>query len=366
MPKRNAAVVDRLLAGGCILVGKTNMHEFAYGPTNMNPHYGPVRNPWDTRCMSGGSSGGSAASVITGQSVASFGTDTGGSIRIPAAACGCVGLKPTYASISMEGAFPLSYSLDHAGPLCRCVQDAAILFEAARKPFPAGDARSLLPALRKGVRGLAVGIPRQYFFDCIDPGVGRAVTAAAGVLAQAGALVREVDLEGMGSTGRIASGITATEALAVHGKWLDRNPDAYGEDVRLRLLESEGLTAAALIETQQEARTYGEMFEKVLETVDLLLAPTLPIAAPRLDQEEVRIGRRRRSVRDLLLGLTRPANISGLPALSIPCGFSGEGLPIGLQMIGRRHGEARLLCAAYAYERATPWHRQFPGIPGVD
>jgi aspartyl-tRNA(Asn)/glutamyl-tRNA(Gln) amidotransferase subunit A len=367
VPGKNAPMVDRLLESGCVLLGKTNMHEFAYGPTNLNPHYGPVRNPWDTRRMSGGSSGGSAAAVVTGQSVASFGTDTGGSIRIPSAACGCVGLKPTYGSVSMEGVIPLSYSLDHAGPLCRCVEDAAILFQTIAIPHPtrASGSAKAATGLRKGVRGLAVGIPRQYFFDHLQPEVRRAVLAAVQVFEELGAELREISLEGMAATPAIAADITAGEALAVHADRLRRNPDAYGEDVRLRLLESNSLTIVAFVEAQQKARRYREMFKRDMDSVSVLLTPTLPVAAPRLDQDEVRIGRWRDTVRAALLSLTRPANISGLPAVSIPCGFTRDGLPIGLQMIARRHDEMTLLRAAYAFERATPWHDRFPGGSGV-
>lgn len=363
IPKKNAAIVDRLLEGGCILLGKTNMHEFAYGPTNLNPHYGAVRNPWNAACMSGGSSGGSAASVVTAQAIASVGTDTGGSIRIPSAACGCVGLKPTYGTIPMEGVYPLSFSLDHAGPLCRCVKDAAILYENIRRP-PASGSRRILSSLGKGINGLTVGLPRQYFFDHIQTDVRRAVFKAVETLELMGAEIREVDLKGMNNTPLIAAAITGGEALAVHRKRLDKDPSGYGEDVRIRLLNSRTLTIVDYIEAQQKAREYRNMFDTVMESVELLLAPTLPVTAPRLNQETVKIGRRRDGVRTILLSLTRPANISGLPAASIPCGFSDDGLPIGLQITGRRGDEATLLRAAYTYEQATSWHKMFPA--GMD
>ena len=364
IPKKNAALVHLLLEQGCILLGKTNMHEFAYGPTNRNPHYGDVLNPWNTQRISGGSSGGSAAAVVTGQCIASFGTDTGGSIRIPSAACGCVGFKPTYGSVSMEGVFPLSYSLDHAGPICRSVRDAALLFEAVKKPDNSGIShlRSSLSGIRKGVKGLVMGIPRQYFFDHLETDVQKAVHAAIRDFERLGAEIREVDLKSMKETAGIATDITAAEALAVHKTMLERKPEAYGEDVRQRLLGSNRLSAVALVRRQQEARKYREMFDDVLKTVDLLLAPTLPIEAPRFDRKTVRIGKWRDGVRTVLLSLTRPANITGLPAISIPCGFSTEGLPIGLQVIGRRFDEATLLRAAFAYEQATPWHGRFPAV----
>ncbi len=369
VPGYNADVVERLLDSGCILLGKTNMHEFAYGATNMNPHYGPVRNPWDTSRISGGSSGGSAASVVTAQALASMGTDTGGSIRIPSAACGCVGLKPTYGRVSLEGVVPLSGTLDHAGPLCRCVSDAALMFDAiapgsVRVP---GTRRTTASGLQGGVKSLRLGVPRQYFFDHLQPAVRQNVLAAMKTLEDLGASLREVNLKGMEETARLAADITAGEALAYHEPWLNKRPDEYGKDVRGRLEQSRGLTAAAYIQALQKRMAYTEEFERVLDSVDLILAPALPVVAPGLDQEQVRAGRSLIDVRLALLSLTRPANLTGLPAISVPCGFSPDNLPIGLQMTGRRFGEATLLRAARAYEQATPWHRRFPeNIAGGD
>lgn len=362
VPERNAEVVERLLASGCTFLGKTNMHEFAYGATNLNPHYGPVRNPWDISRISGGSSGGSAASVVTAQAVASIGTDTGGSIRIPSAACGCVGLKPTYGRVSLEGVIPLSGTLDHAGPICRCVADAALMFDAmaqssVRAP---GTPGTTVSGLRRGVKSIRLGVPRQYFFDHLQPAVRRNVLAAVKTLKELGASLREVNLKGMEETARLAADITAGEALAYHEEWLNKRPEEYGKDVGARLEQSRGLTAAAYIQALQKRLAYTEEFERVLDSVDLILAPALPVVAPGLDQEQVRTGRSRTDVRLALLSLTRPANLTGLPALSVPCGFSPDNLPIGLQLIGRRFGEATLLRAAWAYEQATPWHRQFP------
>jgi aspartyl-tRNA(Asn)/glutamyl-tRNA(Gln) amidotransferase subunit A len=365
VPKENAAVVNRLLESGCILLGKTNLHEFAFGATNVNPHYGPVRNPWDTSRISGGSSGGSAASVISAQAIASFGTDTGGSIRIPSAACGCVGFKPTYGRVPMAGVIPLATSLDHAGPLSRCVMDAAFLFDVVAEPrFLAPNPDQALTQIRRGIKSFRIGVPRQYFFDRLQPAVRRAVLGAIDVFQQLGAKISELDLKGMEETARLAAEITGDEALAYHEKWLEQRPQDYGKDVQLRLQHSRKATATVYIQAQQRRLAYSERFVKSLDSVQLLLAPTLPIVAPCIDQNEVRIGRSSEDVRLALLRLTRPGNLSGLPAISIPCGFSSEGLPVGLQLIGRHSDEATLLRAAYAYERATPWHRQFPPDPG--
>jgi aspartyl-tRNA(Asn)/glutamyl-tRNA(Gln) amidotransferase subunit A len=361
VPKENAAVVQRLLESGCILLGKTNLHEFAFGPTNVNPHFGPVRNPWDTRCISGGSSGGGAASVISAQAIASFGTDTGGSIRIPAAACGCVGFKPTYGRVPLTGVIPLSTSLDHAGPLTRCVLDAAFLFDAVAEPrLWISKSDRAVASIRKGIKSLRIGVPRQYFFDRLQPAVRNAVMVSIDIFKQLGAKLAEVDLKGMEETARLAAEITGDEAFAYHEKWLEQKPQDYGKDVRLRLLQSAKSKASAYIQAQQSRIAYSGRIAEALDSVHLLIAPTLPVVAPFIDQSDVRIGGSMKDVRLALLSLTRPGNLAGLPAISIPCGFSSEGLPVGLQLIGRRSDEATLLRAAYAFERATPWHRQFP------
>lgn len=364
IPEKNATVVNSLLDAGCILLGKTNMHEFAFGATNVNPHYGPVRNPWNTSRISGGSSGGSAASIITAQAIASFGTDTGGSIRIPSAACGCVGFKPTYGRVPMVNVIPLSGTLDHAGPLSRCVLDAAFLFEAATaRRLIGADSSSAKRTVRGGVRNLVLGIPRQYFFDRIQPGVRRAVLDAARVFEQLGAEIREMNLKGMEETEQLAADITGCEALAFHEKWIKTKARHYGEDVRSRLIESGTMKATAYIHCLEKREEYGREFERAQESVDLILTPTLPVVAPAIDKSRVKIGRSFENVRLAMLRLTRPGNLARLPAISIPCGFS-ERLPVGLQLIGRYHDDYSVLRAAYAYESATPWHERFPMVSG--
>jgi aspartyl-tRNA(Asn)/glutamyl-tRNA(Gln) amidotransferase subunit A len=361
MPNENAAAVDRLLNAGCVLLGKTNLHEFAYGPTNVNPHYGPVRNPWNLECISGGSSGGSAASVISAQAIASLGTDTGGSVRIPAAACGCVGFKPSYGRVPLEGVIPLSPSLDHAGPLSRCVMDAAFLFEALAGISLSNSGPGRIAAeIGWSPKSIRIGIPRQFFFHHIQSEVRKFILASVPVFEQLGVEVVEVDLKGMDGTTELAAEITGDEALAYHWKWLSQRPQDYGRDVRIRLAQSKKNTAAAYIRAREEMQAYGRRLAAVLDTVHLLLAPTLPVVAPDIGQKEARFGRAREEIRQALLRLTRPGNISGLPAISIPCGFSSHGLPIGLQLMGRRMDEATLLRAAYCYEYATPWHLRFP------
>jgi aspartyl-tRNA(Asn)/glutamyl-tRNA(Gln) amidotransferase subunit A len=358
-PRQDAKVVARLLQEGAIIMGKTNLHEFAYGVTNINPHYGPVRNPWDIARMAGGSSGGSAAAVTAALSVGSIGTDTGGSIRIPAAACGCVGLKPTYGSVSVAGVVPLAASLDHVGPLARSVEDGAILYRVMMGEQSAGLGDGF-PLMRRGVRGLRIGVPRQYFFHRIQRGVRRHVRAAIDVLKSMGAEIRPVDLRGIKETARLHGEITVAEALLNHWRWFQNREKDYGSDLRTRLRGGLTQTALSYLRAQEDRAGYREAFEEALASVHVLAMPSLPIVAPKIDEGEVAIGKVREDVRLALLRLTRPGNLTGLPAISIPCGFSEDRLPVGLQLMGRPHDEATLLRVAYAYEQATPWHLMFP------
>ncbi len=355
-PSRNALVVDRLLGAGCVLLGKTNLHEFAFGATNLNPHYGPVRNPWSLDRISGGSSGGSAAAVVAALSVASLGTDTGGSIRIPAAACGCVGFKPTYGLVPLDGVIPLAPSLDHVGPITRSVEDAAVMLAVI-------TGGNYSRGLRRGIRGMRIGIPRQYYFDRLDSEVRQSVLAAVSCLEDNGGRTVDVDLSGMNETAELASEITAAEALAYHWKWLHARAGDYGEDLRVRMMARRKMSAVAYLRYKDRCNAYAARLGRALESCDVLSVPTLPVPAPSILDTEVLVGRSREDVRLALLRLTRPANLAGLPAISVPCGFTKSGLPIGLQLIGKPHAEDFVLRVAYAYERATHWHERFPPDP---
>ncbi|MBM3790332.1 MAG: amidase [Acidobacteria bacterium] len=366
VPGESAAVVERLWEAGAVLLGKTNLHEFAYGPTNLNPHFGPTRNPWDPERMTGGSSGGSAAAVAGAQAVAALGTDTGGSIRIPSSACGCVGLKPTYGRIPLHGVIPLSPSLDHVGPIARCVEDAAVVLQALvgsdpRDPFSSGRRReSFAGDLRKGLGRMRLGLPRKYFFARLQRDVRNCLTAAIRLLEEAGARVEEVDLPFLERTEALSAEIIGAEALLYHWRWLQQRPGDYGPDVRHRLESHTSTSAASYLEARRELAAYAAAFDRALRSVHALVAPTLPVVAPYVDESEVRIGSARWPVRPALLRFTRPANLAGLPAISMPCGFSRENLPVGLQLIGRRRDERTLLRLAWAYESMTPWHSSWP------
>jgi aspartyl-tRNA(Asn)/glutamyl-tRNA(Gln) amidotransferase subunit A len=368
VPQENAFVVDRLLAGGAVLLGKTNLHEFAYGVTNNNPHYGPVHNPWDPGRVPGGSSGGSAAAVSSALGIASLGTDTGGSIRIPSAACGVVGLKPTRGLVPLQGVIPLAFSLDHVGPICRSVEDTALMMETIAAPGGpnAGNwpqvGHLFTRSLRGGVKKTRIGIPKQYFFDRLQKEVREFVLTACAGLSQLGAELREVEFKGMKEAAPLVGVITVGEALSYHWKWLRSRARDYGSDVRERMEANRNQRTIEYLQAQEKRRMYRQAFEKVFDSVDVVAAPTLPVLPPFIGQKEISWGRTREDVRAALLRMTRPGNLTGLPAISLPCGFTADNLPVGLQLLGRHYDEATLLRVAYAYEQATPWHRMFPPL----
>jgi aspartyl-tRNA(Asn)/glutamyl-tRNA(Gln) amidotransferase subunit A len=368
VPDQNAVVVDRLLEAGAVLLGKTNLHEFAYGVTSDNPHYGPVHNPWDLKRVPGGSSGGSAAAVSAALGIASLGTDTGGSIRIPSAACGVVGLKPTRGLVPLQGVIPLAFSLDHVGPICRCVEDVALMLEVIASPTGRSSTnwpqvgRLFSRPLRQGVRRIRVGIPKQYFFDRLDKNVRGYVLTACAILYQQGAELREVEFRGMKDAALLVGVITVGEALSYHWKWLQSRARDYGADVRERMEANRTQRTVDYLQAQEKRRIYTGTFLKVFESVDVVAAPTLPVLPPLIGQKEIDWGRTKEDVRAALLRMTRPGNLTGLPAISLPCGFTAEGLPVGLQLIGRHNDEATLLRMAHAFERATPWHSLFPPL----
>ena len=359
IPDTDATLIRRFRDAGAVLVGKTHLHEFAYGPTNLNPHYGPARNPWDPDRMTGGSSGGSGVAVATGSSYASIGTDSGGSIRIPAAFSGVVGLKPTYGRISRAGIFPLSWSKDHAGPLTRTVADAALALQALAGFDPAdpGSSRQPVPnfsrGLTAGVKGLRLGVPREFFWEDVEPEVAEAVRKAVAVLAGLGASVREVSWPMAAEARALSFLIMGAEAFSVHERWLKERPEDYGPDVRQRLAQGATILAADYLRAQRLRRQFIESLDAVFATCDVLLTPTVPVAAPRLEETSLQWPSQTESVTSALARLTRPFNLTGTPALSVPCGFTAGGLPIGLQIAGRAFDEATVLRVGHAYEQAA-------------
>jgi aspartyl-tRNA(Asn)/glutamyl-tRNA(Gln) amidotransferase subunit A len=366
VPDYDATVIARLREAGAIVIGKLNLHEFARGATNASSVIGPCHNPWDVTRVPGGSSGGSAAAVAAGFCFGSLGSDTGGSIRIPAALCGIVGLKPTYGRVSRYGVFPLSWSLDHVGPMTRTVADAALLLQAI-----AGHDRhdpttrtAVVPdyaaALNGDIAGVRLGIPREFYFEQLDAEVGRLVREAIRLLEKAGARIEEISLplsKYAAAAGRL---ISLTESAAIHEKWLRTRAMDYSPDVRAGFLAGQLLLGKHYLRAQRVRSLIRQEMAAALRRVDALVTPTSPIAAPRLDQPTVTIGGEAVEVMTVLSRLTRPANLSGFPAISVPCGFTADNLPVGLQFIGRPFGEAALLHIAHVYEQNAAWHRRHP------
>ena len=363
IPARNSVIAERLARAGAILVGKTNLHEFAYGVTTENPFFGATHNPWLRDCIPGGSSGGSGAAVAAGLCFASVGTDTGGSIRIPSSLCGIVGLKPTFGLVSLEGVVPLAQSLDHAGPMARSVADACIMLEAIAGGYPElarpPDFRKLR---KKRPARFQIGWPKQYFFNRIDDEVLRAVKNAVKTLESLGGRAAEVSLPHLDDSVAPSTNIALAEATQYHESrgYFPKRADEYSPDLQHRLEQGREVRAVEYLRAREQQREVMHDFDAAFERVNVIVAPTTPVAAPPLGTKEVSIAGEKEAVRSALLRLNRPANYTGHPAISLPCGFTRAGLPIGLQIIGPHWGEAGLLEIAFAYEQATDWHKKHP------
>ena len=362
VPARDAAAVERLRAAGLVLLGKTNLYEFAFGTTNDNPHYGPARNPWDLERSPGGSSGGSGAALAMGLCAVSLGTDTGGSIRIPAGACGVVGLKPTLGRVSRRGVTPLAWSFDTVGPMTRTVEDVALMLNAIAGPDAEDEWCAARPAedftrdLEAGVRGLTLGLPREWFFEGVEPGIEATVRDAIGVLEREGARRVEMPLPGMADAHTAHHAILAAEAAAFHGPWLRERPDDYGSDVRRGLELGQLIPAVDYVNARRVQAIVRATFRAALAEADVLVTPCLP-------QPPLRVGEpMSREPAVAWNRLLTPVNMAGFPAISLPCGFGGAGMPVGLQIIGRPFEEALLLRVARAYERVTAWGMRRPPV----
>jgi aspartyl-tRNA(Asn)/glutamyl-tRNA(Gln) amidotransferase subunit A len=357
VPDRDATVVRMLRQAGAVVLGKLNMHEFAYGITSENPHYGPIRNPYDPERIPGGSSGGSGASVAAGLCYGSLGTDTAGSIRCPAALCGIVGLKPTYGRVSRTGVIPLSWSMDHVGPMTRTVADAAQMLEAIAGYDPADptSARRPVPAYHRliegGVKDLRLGIPRQHFWRPIHPEVEARVRVAIGELERQGAQVREVFLPCLEYAWAAYLPVKDAEATAYHRRTLRERAGDYGEDVRRLLLRGLFVSGVDYVDGQRARRRIRREFLTCLQEVDALVTPASPIPAPKIGQERVEVGDTSGTPRELLVRNFFPFNLTGLPAVTVPCGLA-DGMPVGLQIAGRPWEEATVLRIARAWEGA--------------
>ena len=371
IPDYDAAVIEKLREAGAVLIGKTGLHEWAYGITSNNPHFGAIHNPWDTTRIPGGSSGGSTAALAAGLCTFSLGSDTGGSIRIPASFCGVVGLKPTFGRVSRWGMFPLGYSLDHAGPFAYTVEDAALVYQA----IAGHDARDettieqsvSLPAFAEDpqLEHKKIGVPRSFYYENLDPEVDQAVNKALVVLGELGAELTPIDVPDMEEFNSVGKLILAAEATSVHSNRLQERREDFGDDVRALLEHGETVLAIAYLDAQRRRRELVRDFNRLFDQVDLIASPTAPIAAPKIGEGTVSIGGSTVEVRLAVTRLVRAVNLGGWPTLSVPCGFTSHGLPIGLQLIGNRLEEKGLLEVGHAYQQATEWHRQRPPIYGT-
>ncbi len=345
VPKRDAAIATRLAEAGAISVGKTALHELAYGITSNNPHFGAIRNPWALDRIPGGSSGGSAVAVATGAVLFATGTDTGGSIRIPASFCGIVGLKPTYGRVNASGVLPLGISQDHVGPMTRTVRDCAIAFHAM-----ADDPADYIPPREAHIDDVRIGIPRTYFFDRIEEDVLVSVRGAIRRAESLGARIVEIDVPDMEAVRQAASTCLLVEAAATLKPWAHRRAD-FGEDIVGYLDQGEAISAVMFIEAMRTRRRIGREFARLWNEVDCVFTPTTPMTAPRIGQATIHIAGQEEDVRPSATRFTRPFNALGIPAISIPCGFA-DGLPIGLQIVGPARSENFLLRVAAAMEDA--------------
>ncbi len=359
VPDHDAAVVERLNAAGAVPLGKTGMHELAYGTTSNNAHHGPTRNPWNTACHPGGSSGGSAAAVAAGLTYGALGSDTGASIRQPAACCGIVGLKPTFGRVSKFGALPLSWSMDHMGPMTRSVADAALMLQVLAGPDPRDPNCADRPVpdysagLDAGVEGKRIALARGFFFADCDPEVAAAVEAAARTLEGLGATIEEIELPEAESAYLTGGIIIACEAAAYHAKDLRERPEAFSKELRGSLEFGAFYSAVDYLQAQRVRRRVSEAIRGAMAPFDAVLSPTSPVPATPIDHSppEHNALRHRNTI---------PFNLTGLPAISLPCGLTESGLPIGLQIAGLAFDEAGILAVARAYEAASDWQGRRP------
>ena len=362
----DATVVKKLRDAGVVFTGKLNMHEYAWGITNNNPHYGACRNPWDLEKIPGGSSGGSGAAVAADMSVASLGTDTAGSIRIPSSACGIVGLKPTHGRVSKYGCYPLAWSLDHIGPMTKTVKDAAGLMNVIGG-YDKNDPTSLdVPVdnytnFNGDVKDLVIGVNEDYFFNQVDSDIEKLVRQSIQSLVDQGAKVEEVKIPSLQYAEWAELVTSLSEASAIHHTDLLKRPDDFGHDIRLLFELGELPSAVDYLQAQQVRRQLKQDFAKAFEKVDLLISPTLPVIPPSIGEDFADLNGKKVDLIDSIIRFTGPGNLTGLPALSIPCGTKGN-MPVGLQIMGPAFSEKAILNAGYALEQTNPLKGKKPGL----
>ena len=360
MPDEDAPLVSRIKLSGGALVGKTNLHEIALGVTGVNPHFGTVKNPWDISCISGGSSSGSAVAVSLGMCLGAVGTDTGGSIRIPASLCGVVGLKPSYGRVSLRRVVPLSWNLDHAGTITRTVQDAALMLSVMAgydKEDPASinnPVEDYQVNLYGSIKGWRVAFATGNYFESMDGEVQKALRQVSEVLRGLGAQIEDVDLSWIEELAQANSRMTQADGAAFHRERLKNHPEMFGADVLQRLQTGANLRSSDYVLARRTQVEGKRRFEKFFEKYEILVLPTTPIPAPTIEGTGAIEAARQ------LTRFTSPFNLTGLPALTLPCGFTNTGLPIGLQIVSKAWAERKVLQAGFAYEQATDWHNSHP------
>jgi aspartyl-tRNA(Asn)/glutamyl-tRNA(Gln) amidotransferase subunit A len=345
---KDAVVVQKSKEAGAIIIGKTNLHEFAMGATTENPHFGPTRNPWNLKKIPGGSSGGSAAAVAAGMCYGAIGTDTGGSIRLPAALCGIVGLKPTYDAVSRKGCTPLSWSLDHIGPMTRTVEDSAIMMNAIT-----GDKRAFvqLPFAAENLSGVKIGVVTGYFMEDLHNEIKGIYKKALNKLSELGAEVTEVHIDHVKEALEAQQIISKSEAFTFHEPIFESNASDYGTDVRFRLNSAKNVTASAYLNAQRLRKSFRSAVLNLFKTYDVLLTPTN-------SREPLDIGTNQpeETIHTIFkLGKTPVGNFLGFPALTIPCGFTASQLPCGMQLIGKPYFEQSILSIGHIYEKSETW-----------
>ena len=368
VPTQDAEVVRRLKAVGAVIVGKTNMVEFAYGANATVSYFGAVHNPWNLERNPGGSSSGSAAAVSARLCYGALGSDTAGSVRIPASVCGIVGLKPTFGLVSNRGVIPLSWSCDHVGPLTRTVEDNALMLQviAGYDPDDTSSVRMNVPqyqsALRRSTSAVRVGVPRDFFFDDLDPDVAAAVKNALAVLEKITAGVKDVALPSPAREQEsVRTAVRAAEAYVYHREAVTRTPELYQPETLVRVRTGAEVTTQAYIQGRIDLARARRVIEQTFDTVDVLVTPATPLPPPTIAELSTDVSTSLRLGGPFIRN-TSLFNVYGIPAVSVPCGFTASGLPIGLQISGPNGGEAVVLQVAAAYERATDWHKRLPTV----
>ncbi len=368
VPSYDSTVVQKLAEAGAVLLGKVGLHENAYGITSNNPHFGAVHNPWHTNHIPGGSSGGSAAALAAGLCSFSLGTDTGGSIRIPASFCGVSGLKPTFGRISRHGVFPLSHTLDHVGPFALTAEDLWLCLAAmtgrdaadestVERPLPPPDFVS-----EPSLHGRRIGVPANFYFENLAPEVEAATRAALAEMEMLGAELIEVAVPDIEEFNAIARLVQIAEASSIHVNSLDSRREDYGDDQQTLLDQGRFVTAVDYLNAQRRRRQLNREFYQLFDQLDAIAAPAVAVLPAKIGQTSLTVNGVEEDVRMMTTRNARALNMTGLPLLSLPCGFSESGLPIGIQLVGALFDEKTLLEIGHAYQLATDWHWRRPAI----